>query len=164
MGKAFIMGGNESNKLMKGALLLTLAGIISKVLSAGYRIPLQNLTGDIGFYIYQQVYPLLGMAMVLGLYGFPSAISKLTVDLRAEGKEVSLRNFYKPVFIILAGINVALFLLVYLNAHFLALLVGDMNLVATYQNAAFIFLDRKSTRLNSSHVAISYAVFCLKKK
>src|SRR5690625_6805443 len=26
------------------------------------------------------------------------------------------------------------------------------------------FLDRKSTRLNSSHVAISYAVFCLKKK
>src|SRR5690625_6507532 len=28
----------------------------------------------------------------------------------------------------------------------------------------FHFLDRKSTRLNSSHVAISYAVFCLKKK
>src|SRR5439155_26443360 len=26
------------------------------------------------------------------------------------------------------------------------------------------WLDRKSTRLNSSHVAISYAVFCLKKK
>src|SRR5690625_4736123 len=28
----------------------------------------------------------------------------------------------------------------------------------------FINIDRKSTRLNSSHVAISYAVFCLKKK
>src|SRR5437660_8832559 len=27
-----------------------------------------------------------------------------------------------------------------------------------------LLLDRKSTRLNSSHVAISYAVFCLKKK
>src|SRR5699024_12870682 len=26
------------------------------------------------------------------------------------------------------------------------------------------FIDRKSTRLNSSHVSISYAVFCLKKK
>src|SRR5690625_6361540 len=26
------------------------------------------------------------------------------------------------------------------------------------------FIDRKSTRLNSSHVASSYAVFCLKKK
>src|SRR6202045_3134376 len=27
-----------------------------------------------------------------------------------------------------------------------------------------VLQDRKSTRLNSSHVAISYAVFCLKKK
>src|SRR3989442_10048505 len=27
-----------------------------------------------------------------------------------------------------------------------------------------LYLDRKSTRLNSSHVRISYAVFCLKKK
>src|SRR2546430_12836096 len=31
-----------------------------------------------------------------------------------------------------------------------------------YQSAAL--LDRKSTRLNSSHSQISYAVFCLKKK
>src|SRR5690349_23344520 len=29
---------------------------------------------------------------------------------------------------------------------------------------AGLVLDRKSTRLNSSHVEISYAVFCLKKK
>src|SRR5690625_7067694 len=31
-------------------------------------------------------------------------------------------------------------------------------------SSSFSSLDRKSTRLNSSHVAISYAVFCLKKK
>src|SRR5438067_7132940 len=37
----------------------------------------------------------------------------------------------------------------------------------TYEDLALKFLywpDRKSTRLNSSHVSISYAVFCLKKK
>src|SRR5260221_10878174 len=28
----------------------------------------------------------------------------------------------------------------------------------------YYYLDRKSTRLNSSHTVISYAVFCLKKK
>src|SRR5690554_7729068 len=33
-----------------------------------------------------------------------------------------------------------------------------------YQRAAAGGLDRKSTRLNSSHVRISCAVFCLKKK
>src|SRR3712207_7502628 len=32
------------------------------------------------------------------------------------------------------------------------------------QNAFSTALDRKSTRLNSSHANISYAVFCLKKK
>src|SRR5699024_11727894 len=34
----------------------------------------------------------------------------------------------------------------------------------TLQRAAIADEDRKSTRLNSSHVSISYAVFCLKKK
>src|SRR5207253_10094606 len=34
----------------------------------------------------------------------------------------------------------------------------------SYGEARQIVEDRKSTRLNSSHVAISYAVFCLKKK
>src|SRR5690554_7393825 len=33
-----------------------------------------------------------------------------------------------------------------------------------YFDENYIYLDRKSTRLNSSHVRISYAVFCLKKK
>src|SRR5689334_24343381 len=32
------------------------------------------------------------------------------------------------------------------------------------QAVAHRFVDRKSTRLNSSHSSISYAVFCLKKK
>src|SRR5260221_9891426 len=43
--------------------------------------------------------------------------------------------------------------------------------VVTHRNREFLrfhlfnsFLDRKSTRLNSSHTVISYAVFCLKKK
>src|SRR2546426_8943773 len=31
-------------------------------------------------------------------------------------------------------------------------------------NGTFVVRDRKSTRLNSSHLVISYAVFCLKKK
>src|SRR5207253_5281794 len=39
---------------------------------------------------------------------------------------------------------------------------GLVALVAAMSSAAIA--DRKSTRLNSSHVAISYAVFCLKKK
>src|SRR2546426_8982375 len=40
-----------------------------------------------------------------------------------------------------------------------------LGLLAAYHRARFsIPVDRKSTRLNSSHLVISYAVFCLKKK
>ena len=36
-------------QVMHGAFVLTLASFIAKVLSALYRIPLQNLVGDEGF-------------------------------------------------------------------------------------------------------------------
>src|SRR5437667_5349342 len=41
-----------------------------------------------------------------------------------------------------------------------------LGMIASYQAGPVIYkyLDRKSTRLNSSHITISYAVFCLKKK
>src|SRR5690625_5369501 len=41
---------------------------------------------------------------------------------------------------------------------------SDEKQLATYMEKFDIIIDRKSTRLNFSHVAISYAVFCLKKK
>src|SRR5260221_7250012 len=45
----------------------------------------------------------------------------------------------------------------------LPLLAADIN-YSDIPRALSSFLDRKSTRLNSSHTVISYAVFCLKKK
>src|SRR5258707_9230095 len=55
--------------------------------------------------------------------------------------------------------------------HALAVLGGDRRRLTQAQTeglqdplVARLALDRKSTRLNSSHANISYAVFCLKKK
>src|SRR5947207_11837070 len=47
---------------------------------------------------------------------------------------------------------------------FIALRVSLERINAADGKEAFVRLDRKSTRLNSSHTVISYAVFCLKKK
>src|SRR5256885_5362727 len=43
-------------------------------------------------------------------------------------------------------------------------LVIDGSLRTRLERIAYALTDRKSTRLNSSHLVISYAVFCLKKK
>src|SRR5256885_11281904 len=42
--------------------------------------------------------------------------------------------------------------------------VNEVSLRPELQSVVGPDLDRKSTRLNSSHLVISYAVFCLKKK
>src|SRR3712207_8544673 len=41
---------------------------------------------------------------------------------------------------------------------------GDYNNTYFHRAVSNFIVDRKSTRLNSSHANISYAVFCLKKK
>src|SRR3712207_7853756 len=46
----------------------------------------------------------------------------------------------------------------------LHLLLGALHLPDVLLDHALRLTDRKSTRLNSSHANISYAVFCLKKK
>src|SRR5690554_7061834 len=67
--------------------------------------------------------------------------------------------------------------IIYLSSHFFAFRHDEqlgvvyiliMNISPLFQRSINIhynyIVDRKSTRLNSSHVRISYAVFCLKKK
>src|ERR1035438_7773275 len=55
------------------------------------------------------------------------------------------------------------------DEHSLKRALGPLNLItlgigAIIGAGIFVLTDRKSTRLNSSHLGISYAVFCLKKK
>src|SRR5256886_9789586 len=49
------------------------------------------------------------------------------------------------------------------STHMKQRLLGELFARGTADEQEFL-LDRKSTRLNSSHSQISYAVFCLKKK
>ncbi len=86
-------------RVMHGAFILTIASFIAKVLSALYRIPLQNLVGDEGFYVYQQVYPIYGIAMTLALSGLPQFISKYVAERKdpIQRKE-ALQRLYPLVF------------------------------------------------------------------
>src|SRR5699024_11776988 len=65
------------------------------------------------------------------------------------------------IYFILLGL---LILPLIINIIFATIWQADIRLSTYYIIEAIIVGDRKSTRLNSSHVSISYAVFCLKKK
>ena len=65
----------NTDNFLKGALLLTFGGIISKVLGAIYRIPLTNLLGTYAMGLYQLVFPLYGLLITAGL-GFSIAVSR----------------------------------------------------------------------------------------
>ena len=51
------MPETKMKSVMQGALVLTAASFVAKLLSAVYRVPFQNLVGDEGFYVYQQYTP-----------------------------------------------------------------------------------------------------------
>src|SRR2546430_15799450 len=59
--------------------------------------------------------------------------------------------------------NVPLYHRIYLSPIHLSCSLGRVSNSNAYTNYCHL-TDRKSTRLNSSHSQISYAVFCLKKK
>ena len=121
---------------MKGAVLLTVAGFIVKLLSAIYRVPFQNLVGDQGFYIYQQVYPFVGIFSVWTSYGFAVAVSKLLADSESRDHPAILRVSFGFI----AVVSLAVFLLLFLGADVLAGWMGDRQLAPLLQIAALAVL------------------------
>ncbi|MFX3624200.1 MAG: oligosaccharide flippase family protein [Ectobacillus sp.] len=124
----------------RGAIILTLSGLIMKVLSAFYRIPYQNIAGDIGFYIYQQVYPLYGISLVLATYGFPVVISKLVASRFEKGDQRGVEGviFVSFWFLMIGG--ACLFLIIFLGADYIGFLMGDRKLGILLKVVAFSFL------------------------
>lgn len=130
---------SNQKQIWKSALILTVAGIITKILSAAYRIPFQNISGDIGFYIYQQVYPFYGIALILSTYGFPVVISKLVAE-QIESKKGESIKVLVVAFIFLSLIFIGLFLLLYTGAEKIAFWMGDPELSIPIKVVAFSFL------------------------
>src|SRR5699024_12006731 len=83
--------------------ILTISAIIVKILSAVYRVPYQNMVGDKGFYIYQQVYPFIGIFIVWTSYGFAVAVSKLLAGYeRVTQRRAMMRIAFVYLFILSA--------------------------------------------------------------
>ncbi|WP_220751257.1 putative polysaccharide biosynthesis protein [Apilactobacillus xinyiensis] len=132
-----MMKNNQMNVLMKGAMLLTIASFISKVLSAAYRVPFQNMVGNIGFYVYQQVYPIYGIGTALTLSGLPVLISRLIAKQSNLDDKLALT---KQIFKLLATFGIIVFILLNLFAVNIAMLMGDIRLHSGISAISWMFL------------------------
>ncbi|MBZ5751174.1 putative polysaccharide biosynthesis protein [Metabacillus rhizolycopersici] len=131
---------NSINLAMQGAVILTIAGLITKILSAAYRVPYQNIVGDIGFYIYQQVYPFYGMGVILATSGFPVMISKVMTDY-GYGKSLHIKSKIMTItFLYLTIIGVVLSATLYIFSDNIAAYMGDSNLTALIQVTSIALL------------------------
>ncbi|MFP7300258.1 oligosaccharide flippase family protein [Neobacillus niacini] len=131
---------NQSKALFRGAFILAIAALITKILSAVYRIPFQNIVGDVGFYIYQQVYPFYGLAIVLATTGFPVVISKLIAEQREKKNPDNIRRLLFVSYIILQIFGALCFLILYFGAGFIANWMNDEKLAILLRVVSIVFL------------------------
>lgn len=127
----------QMRKMMNGAIILSVAAFIAKILSAVYRVPFQNMVGNSGFYVYQQIYPIYGIAMTVALSGFPIFLSKLVAETSTIDERKSL---LKKSFVLLSIFSVFFFLGIYFSASLIANWMGDTKLEPIIQNVSWLFL------------------------
>ncbi|MGG5254548.1 putative polysaccharide biosynthesis protein [Neobacillus sp. SM06] len=130
----------QSRNLFKGAFILTIAALITKLLSAIYRIPFQNIVGDVGFYIYQQAYPFYAIAVALATTGFPVVISKLYAEAEARRENEGEERLFVISFLFLQFLGVVCFVILFAGAGKIAGWMHDSELAVLLKVISFIFL------------------------
>lgn len=135
------MSGQETTKtLLKGTAILATAALVSKVLGVIYRIPYQNITGNVGLYVYQQVYPLYSILLILATAGFPLAISKLVAERLALGDERGAKRIFRISVYTLLGTGIFFFVSLYGLAPWIALWMGDERLTLPIRSVSYALL------------------------
>lgn len=129
-----------SMKFVKGAAILGAAALISKLVGAIYRIPYQNIAGDIGLYVYNQVYPLFTILLFLSTAGFPKAISKTVSERLVEGDVDGAKRVYHISALILSITGLIFFLVLYFGSPVIAKLAGDEQLTMPFRSISFALL------------------------
>lgn len=92
-------GGIFSRKqsFIKGAIIISAGGFISKILGAAYRVPLAAFLGGEGMGVYQMVYPLYCILLTVSASGIPTGIARLISSGSGAGAERQAFYLYGTV-------------------------------------------------------------------
>lgn len=90
----------QTERLVKGAIILSVAGLIAKILSAFYRIPLTYLVGNEGLGYYSTVYPFYSILTAAAIVGIPNGVSKLVAEEVATGQYKKADKTFKDALLL----------------------------------------------------------------
>ena len=76
----------NKKRIFSGAAVLLVGSVVAKMLGALYRIPLTNILGAEGMGMYQLVFPVYALFMVLATAGIPTSLSRTVAEKRALGE------------------------------------------------------------------------------
>ncbi|MDR1640562.1 MAG: polysaccharide biosynthesis protein [Clostridiales bacterium] len=94
--------------IVASALILTAAGIITRLLGFVYRIYMSNILGAEGMGLYQLIMPVYALAWSIACSGFNTAISKLVAAERARGEYGNMGRILKQSILVTTSIGLAL--------------------------------------------------------
>ena len=113
-------GQQTSTLMMKGATILVIAGIVSKIFGAIFRIPLTNMIGAEGQAYYSAAYALYQLLFVIATAGFPVAISRMVSSRVAENDFINAHKSYKLAMKISWALGITSFVVMYFGAGWIA--------------------------------------------
>lgn len=105
---------------VKGAFVLAIAGVLSKILGAFYRIPFARIVGDEGVGIYNLAYPLYTLLLALSTAGIPLAVSKLIAECEEREEYATSRRIFRLALMVLTIIGISAAMALFVNADFVA--------------------------------------------
>ncbi|MBQ8615847.1 MAG: polysaccharide biosynthesis protein [Clostridia bacterium] len=117
----------KKNNLMSGAFVLSVGGVLAKLFSAVYRIALTRILGGEGIGIYQLIFPIYSLCVVLATAGLPMAISKVVA--KSKGSEASV---LKKCFMFTSVVALVLALILVIFSKGLAILQGEREIAICY--------------------------------
>ncbi|MEK3719575.1 putative polysaccharide biosynthesis protein [Paenibacillus sp. FSL H8-0034] len=126
--------------LLKGAVVLGLATIVSKLIGTMQKIPLQNMAGDAVFGIYNAVYPLYILILFLATAGFPLVVSKFVSEQVAMQQYEEARRVLRVASYVLIASGFVCFLLLFFGADWLAELMDAKQTSMAIRSVSFALL------------------------
>lgn len=111
----------KNNLVIKGTLILTIAGFSTRIIGFYNRIFLSGLIGAKEMGIYQLIFPLYMVAFSLTTFGNELAVTKLVSEYKSRGDMASVGAFFKTCFCVNLMLSLLVCIIMHKNAEWLCI-------------------------------------------